>query len=441
MPMNRPILISILQSMLLILLSLGMGYLLLKEFWFSASFICLLLLITIVSIIQYQNHKQRIIKKLITAIQYSDFSISFNPQGKKGIEKSTALAMEQALAKFRDRIHALEETQLYQHTLLSTIDSGLIVLNQEHQIEWCNQAALRELRLKSLQHISDLGTIQAELPHILLNLKAGEIKVVSLEQDGNLRNMAFNSILFQAKNRTLSLISLKNIHTVLENKEIESWQKLISVLTHEIMNSMAPIISLSETLLEREMPATISDKNTSVTQQVLQTIHRRSKGLLEFIQNYRKLSRIPKPVFSQIHIAELFSDLQKLHASSNIQYQFNCTPASIQISADRTQLEQILINLIRNAEEACAETASPQIKITAYSKQGNLIISVQDNGAGIIPEAKDKIFVPFFTTKTSGSGIGLTLCKQIMALHNGNIKVNSTPEKGSCFELVFNHQL
>jgi len=256
-----------------------------------------------------------------------------------------------------------------------------------------------------------------------------------------MRNMAFNSILFQTKNRTLSLISLKNIHSVLENKEIESWQKLISVLTHEIMNSMAPIISLSETLLEREFADTAADKKPTVTQQVLQTIHRRSKGLLEFIQNYRKLSRIPKPEFSKVHIEELFSDLQKLHASPNIQYLFSCTPTNIQISADRTQLEQILINLIRNAEEACSETPTPQITITASSDQEKIIISVQDNGAGIIPEAKDKIFVPFFTTKTGGSGIGLTLCKQIMALHNGNIKVNSTPEKGSCFQLVFNNQL
>lgn len=219
---------------------------------------------------------------------------------------------------------------------------------------------------------------------------------------------------------------------ILERNEWEAWQKLIRVLTHEIMNSITPIISLSETLSERDM----SEKNYPLMQQGMQTIHRRSKGLLEFVENYRKLTRLPAPDRRPVSVSALFSDLQKLYTEEYIHIHMPQEDRILLI--DRTQIEQVIINLIKNAKEACAKREQPMIEIRmqpAFSWQ--CIITVSDNGDGIVPEAIDKIFVPFFTTKPTGSGIGLTLCRQIMNRHGGNITVRSQIDTGTCFTLQF----
>lgn len=227
--------------------------------------------------------------------------------------------------------------------------------------------------------------------------------------------------------------AMTNFRTrVLERNEMEAWQKLIRVLTHEIMNSITPIISLSETLSEREM----TEKNYPVMRQGMQTIHRRSKGLLEFVENYRKLTRLPAPVRCPVSVRELLQDLQKLFSEEYIRIEIPQTNRTLQI--DRTQIEQVLINLIKNAKEACGKVQNPLIEVKMNPTMSwQCLITVQDNGEGILPEVQDKIFVPFFTTKTSGSGIGLSLCKQIMNRHGGNITVQSIIGQGSCFTLQF----
>ena len=216
----------------------------------------------------------------------------------------------------------------------------------------------------------------------------------------------------------------------MEANEIESWQKLIRVMGHEIMNSITPIISLSETLSTREV-------EYSRMQQGMQVIHKRSKGLLEFVENYRRITRIPAPVKEKVTLAELFNGIAELIPNDYISF---AQPATqISIKADRTQIEQVLINIIKNAIEACAEVPSPQIQVkSSVSETGTVSITVSDNGPGILPNVLDKIFIPFFTTKENGSGIGLSLCKQIMHLHGGNITARSTPEQGSQFTLIFN---
>lgn len=227
--------------------------------------------------------------------------------------------------------------------------------------------------------------------------------------------------------------AMNNFRTrVLEHNEMLAWQKLIRVLTHEIMNSLTPIISLSETLSERE----INEKNYGVMRQGMQTIHRRSKGLLDFVENYRKLTRLPAPVRRPVSLTELLADLRKLFPESYIHIHLPETDRILQI--DRTQIEQVLINLLKNALEACARREQPCIEIKVLPGQSRQCrITVSDNGEGILPDALDKVFVPFFTTKPGGQGIGLSLCKQIMNRHGGNITVQSATGQGSCFTLQF----
>ena len=207
-------------------------------------------------------------------------------------------------------------------------------------------------------------------------------------------------------------------------------------MTHEIMNSITPIISLSETLSERGIPERLSEKEYGVMLQAMQTIHRRSKGLLGFVENYRRLTRIPTPACTSVAVDELFSDLRKLFPDSFIHFAATHRGATLYI--DRAQIEQVLINLIKNAKESCGQNTAPQIEVELEQVPGKVCsLTVRDNGEGILPEVIDKVFVPFFTTKPSGSGIGLSLCKQIMNLHGGTITVSSEIGKGSCFTLMF----
>ena len=226
--------------------------------------------------------------------------------------------------------------------------------------------------------------------------------------------------------------------SVKEENEIEAWQKLIRVLTHEIMNSIAPIISLSETIADRATLNGMNEKDYGIMLQAMQTIHRRSKGLLEFVENYRKLTRIPAPVLQSIPVEELFNDIRKLFPSGDITFNFRISPPGLRLIVDRGMIEQVLINLIKNAAEACSRSTRPQVDIIASRfPRETPTITVADNGMGILPEVLDKVFVPFFTTKPGGSGIGLSICRQVMNRHGGNISVSSQVEKGTTFTLRF----
>ena len=282
--------------------------------------------------------------------------------------------------------------------------------------------------------VTHLGQI-SQLPEALLRASAiNDIPIIRIEQNSTVLEMAISCTKFVTQGKEQQIISLKNIHSVLERNEMEAWQKLIRVLTHEIMNSITPIISLSETLSERGIPKLLGEKEYSIMLQAMQTIHRRSKGLLEFVENYRRLTRIPTPVCTKVSITELCMDLKKLFPEEYIHFEM---PASdLFLYADRAQIEQVLINLLKNARETCERKIDKEIQIKFCSKD-NPTLTISDNGEGILTDVLDKIFVPFFTTKTSGSGIGLSLCKQIMTLHDGSINVKSEIGKGSCFILTF----
>ncbi|MDO5523077.1 MAG: HAMP domain-containing sensor histidine kinase [Bacteroidia bacterium] len=242
-------------------------------------------------------------------------------------------------------------------------------------------------------------------------------------------NDEFNH-LSREMNDALHVFRSRARDAMIDEAESQAWQKLISVLTHEIMNSVAPIISLSETLSER------TDTDLQTMNKAMQTIHRRGKGLLSFVENYRKLTKIPQPFIQPIRASALFESLQLLVESDQIRFSFTCYPEKLVFRADRNMIDQILINLLRNAREATENQPNPEIKIRAEQAGNEVHISVIDNGSGISPEAIDKIFIPFYSTKPAGSGIGLSLSRQMMIRHKGRITVKSD-ENGSTFTVVF----
>ena len=308
--------------------------------------------------------------------------------------------------------------------LLDRVDTAVVVCYPDGRTEWMNKAA----RLM----LDNRGVLPEEIISAIRNRQT----VVHLPHTPVPTDLSVSVTEIYLKGKSQWLVSLKNIHTALEHTEMEAWRKLIRVLTHEIMNSITPIISLADTLSERSLTESSDGRARSQMRQGLQVIRRRSKGLLEFVENYRKLTRIAQPVRTDIKVRDFFNDLQQLFAGETA-LTFSCPDSLPHWKADRGQMEQVFINLIRNALEACRNTAGAHIEIGASISGKEWKFTVSDNGEGMLPEVTERIFVPFFTTKPGGSGIGLALCKQIVILHGGQISVDSRPDKGSRFTLSF----
>ena len=413
----------IIDIIFIISFSIG-GYLLYQaHLWFS-SCVCVLILIAVGAHLYYMQFKQTaLLRRLTEGLRYNDMMQTFHPPFKNKMMAEWADELSESLKDFRERLLAEEIKHQYYENLLNKVDTAVIVADKSGLIEWMNLTAT-----------SLFGHI-GRLPEPLLKASLTDhTPVIRLEQNNSVMEMAISCNIFATQGKEQILISLKNIHSVLERNEMEAWQKLIRVLTHEIMNSITPIISLSETLSERGIPQQLESKEYSIMLQAMQTIHRRSKGLLEFVENYRRLTKIPAPVRTHVSVRELFSDIRKFFPEKEIHIEIPHKDFSLYI--DRSQIEQIMINLLKNAKEACNKKEEAYISVkTASSSKGYSTITVSDNGEGILPDVLDKIFVPFFTTKTNGSGIGLSLCKQIMTLHDGSITVKSAIGKGSCFTL------
>ncbi len=256
--------------------------------------------------------------------------------------------------------------------------------------------------------------------HFVINDKKDELSQLSKEM-----------------NEALEAFRNRSADAMMGETEAMAWQKLISVLTHEIMNSITPIISLSETLSEQAQIAEASEDNYKIMLQAMETIHRRSEGLLIFIENYRKLTRLPQPVVHPFALKTLFVSLQQLLASNNIVFTYSIYPEQLILNADKGMVEQVLINLLKNAHEACQNKENSKIDVKANKIGDEIHISVSDNGQGILPEVIEKVFIPFYSTKTNGSGIGLSICQQIMIRHKGKLMVQSD-DRETKFTMVFN---
>ena len=343
--------------------------------------------------------------------------------------------INEVMAQLRVRLTEKEERFKYLETLLDTVDASMLIVDKLGYVQWMNRAGVQELCGHTIHHLDELQVLNRDFVSVLESLQPGEVKVVRIYKEDMMQDMAVTVTDYSNSRVELRLVNLKNIRSVLEENEMEAWQKLVRVLTHEIMNSITPIISLSDTLCERAVQQGMDE--SSLMLQGMQTIHRRSKGLLNFVENYRKLSRLSSPMLAPVCVGDLLGDIKKLFTSSNVHFVYRIEDEAQVLMADRSQMEQVLINLLKNACEACAEQEHPEVVVaTSFDKEKRIFrLSVTDNGCGILPEVLDRIFIPFFTTKPTGSGIGLSLCKQIVTLHGGSLQAASEVGKGSCFTL------
>ncbi len=397
--------------------------------------------IGIYQLTHYVESTQRKLIFFLESIENSDFTVKFSRDNKQGKEfKQLNQAFNQVLNAFRE-VRAEKEAHLqYLHTVVQYVRIGLISFDSQGKVGLINNAAVRLLNMGYLRDLSELKKQDEELWTLLTGINPGESKLLSRSNGEVDSQLSVSATELRLRGKIFRLISITNIQTELQQKEVEAWQNLAKILRHEIMNSITPIVSHVETLNEMladEMSWTadkkyLSPSTTGDLTDALRTIEKRSKGLLHFVDAYRSFSEIPTPTFEMIGVADLFERLTGLFQgeikNQNIQVSHSIAPENLQVQADQELIDTVLINLFKNAMEAVQQQTQPEIQLKArLNEHSRTIIELIDNGAGIIPEAQSKIFVPFYTTKEKGSGIGLSLSRQIMQMHHGNLTVFSKP--------------
>ncbi len=386
------------------------------------------------------------LEKFFSSVQDHDSSVRFSQNAKND-----------SFRKLHDRMNGLnmviqnvkienERTSHFLRTVVEHVDVGLLSFDSNGKIEIYNRAAKKYLNIQQPQQLSLLKTMNDEIYKIISTIKPGQEILHKMKSEKLLQSILIKATELKFESNVIKLVSFQDITNELDKKELDSWQRLIRVLTHEIMNSISPITSLTGVISgyfkkkEDGSPKNIDPQIVSKTLSGLNTIEETGKGLLDFVDKYRSITSLPKPNLSTFTIEGLFARcklLMESNISKNIKITVSVHPEDIAITADYTQIEQILINLIKNSIEAISVKKNGTIHMKAFSSDDGTIIQVEDNGIGIPGEIVEDIFVPFYTTKENGSGIGLSLSKQIMQNHNGTISVKSVPGKGAEFTLKF----
>ena len=381
------------------------------------------------------------------AVKYRDFSRWFpEDRGPKDI-RFLYMGFNEINRTIKEINSQNQAQYVYLQKILEMVDIGIIAYNLESgDVLWSNDSFGEILDMPSFKNIRFVENRKPELFHTIFEIYHREPNSLSIAlQNGSIKILISDTV-FQVDEDAFKLIVIQNIDDTLNKNESESWKKLLSVMTHEIMNSITPISSLADTL-QRNLQLAIEQPNEHRLELEdlnygIKTIKNRSEGLLQFAKTYRSLSKVTHLNLQRVKISELFNNIQRLMEPSiqakNIDIEFNVASSKLELDIDTHLIEQVLINLILNAVDACKTEDNAEIKVIASKNSNNaIVLKVFDNGSGIPQDILENIFVPFFTSKATGSGIGLSLCKQIMLLHKGRITVKSIEGEGSVFSLVF----
>jgi nitrogen fixation/metabolism regulation signal transduction histidine kinase len=397
----------------------------------------------------YRFHKKahEELDQFVESIHYRDFSRSFDVKHAPVEIQPLRQGFNEINTTFKVISKEKETQYQYLQKILELVDTGIISYEEESgKIVWMNESLKRMLQLPYLKTIHSLAKRDETLYKQIISVKPGDGTIATAHLGASSFKVLLSATAFQTEGKIFRLIAFQNVNEALDETESKAWQKLLSVLTHEIMNSVAPISSLADTLKHRlqQSVAVLSNETGSVDDLELgiETIKRRSEGLLKFAETYRNLNKITTLNLKKVFVRDIFENLLQLMQPTleqkNIEIETILKDPDLALEADTNLLEQVLINLVVNAIEAVKEKENPKIVLSAYLNNNRKpLIKVADNGSGMAPEIMEKIFIPFFSTKKSGSGIGLSLCKQIMMLHKGNIQVQSVDGEGTAFLLQF----
>lgn len=418
----------------------------------QALYIYLIVLVPIVifevmDMIRFQKKALDEVDQFVESVHYRDFSRHFDVRRAPTELKPLRKGFNDINTTFKMISRERETQYQYLQKILELVDTGILSYEQETgEIGWINESFKKLMGIPYLKSIQSLEKREEQLYNEVTALKAGESKLVAITRSQQQIKILVTASILRSNEKPFKLLAFQNVSEALDETESKAWQKLLNVMTHEIMNSVAPISSLADTLKNRlQSPDLVNSALNGELEDLelgIDTIKRRSDGLLKFTESYRNLNKITKLDLRKILVCDLFENLSSLMQPTlekkHIGLDIILRDLSLGVEVDTNLIEQVLINLLINAIEAVKDRENPCITLSAEMQANHkIVIKVSDNGAGMPPELLDKIFIPFFSTRKTGSGIGLSLCKQIMLLHKGNIQVQSIEGKGSAFLLSF----
>ncbi|MBA2761676.1 MAG: HAMP domain-containing histidine kinase [Segetibacter sp.] len=434
------------RVMVLFIVLSATAYLLMNQQYVYLLFLAPLLIYLIIEFMRFQRKTHDELSQFVEAVHYRDFSRYFDVKHAPAELQPLREGFNEINSTFK-LISKEKETQYqYLQKILELVDTGILSYSIETgEVVWMNESLKKMLQLPYLKTIHSLSKRDKELFESINTLKPGENKIATAHLEKEVIKVLLSATAFQTEGKKYKLIAFQNVNDALDETESKAWQKLLSVMTHEIMNSVAPISSLAETLKKRlQVPASYNNDSSSLEDLEIgiDTIKRRSEGLLKFAETYRNLNKITKLNLQKVYVRDLLANIHQLmqptFEQKNVEVEILLREPELAFPADPTLLEQVLINLVVNAMEAVKGKSNPKIVLSAeHTINNKIVIKVADNGIGMPEEMIDKIFIPFFTTKKTGSGIGLSLCKQIVMLHKGTIQVQSKEGQGTVFSMQF----
>lgn len=397
----------------------------------------------------YNFHRRTIseLSNFIDALQYKDFSRRYDEKHAPAELKFLRLGFNTINNSFRSISKEKEAQYQYLQKTLELVNTGILNYQIDTgEVIWINESLKQMLQIPYLKTISSLERRDSELYNDIIKLKPGEGKITSLHPERGSLKVLLSATAFETEGKSFKLVAIQNINEAVDVTEAKAWKKLLSVMTHEIMNSVAPISSLAGTMHGTLQNSHPDFKNKSGIYEDLDlgitTIKTRSESLLKFAQTYRNLNKINQPNLAEIYVRNLFENIYNLMQPTlekkGVEMDIVLKDTELKVCADISLIEQVLINLVTNAIDAVKDSGEKQITLTGSENDlKQVLIKVADTGSGMEKEVLENIFIPFFTTKKTGSGIGLSLCKEILLLHRGNIQVQSTHMYGTTFTLIF----
>lgn len=410
-------------------------------------FFGILIILQTILLINYLNQTNFFLEQFLSFINESNTSINFSNTFREFPFRELSGYFEKINQIIRDAKIEKENHYQFLQYIINHVNTGLIAFNENNHIKLINKAAEKLLNIKNVNQLHSLNKYHKTLLEEILSMVPGQQKIIPIQLDDKNLQLSVKLSKFKLLDEYISLLSLQDIKPELDHKEIESWQKLNRVLTHEIMNSVSPIIGLTKNignLLKKNNKAKkVSEINDEILEQTIQSINiveDRSLGLKNFIQNFKNITTKIKPVPKVFLIEELFEDISilmhELFQKNNIHFKHTVNQEKLEMFADKGLIQQVLINILKNAIEALDNQSKKEILLQARQDENNkIIIDVIDNGKGINPENIDLIFTPFFSTKESGSGIGLSLSRNILKQQNMDISVFSIPGEMTRFSI------
>jgi len=408
----------------------------------TAAGIAVLGVLIMFKLIYYLNRTNRMLSNFLVYIQEKDPSLSYTVKYADKNFRGLNENLEKLIQEFKENRVDLEVQTHYLEAILDNISTGIITFDDAGKIRTINRAAATCLGIVTLEHLKDLDKHQPGFGNRIMTLIPDEQTVENVRLGGKITQLSMNCSRIKLKKETIHIVALNDIGNQMEEQEIRSWKKLIRVINHEIMNSMTPIITLSLAIRRKLTKGKFIKPVETLSKEILEDavrsasiIGERSKGLVNFIERYKKLTGLPPLQIDTFPVSDLMARIEQLFKEELAKREIRLIcqrDCSFQLKADQPMLEQVLINLVKNSVEALRDVKNPVIEISCnIDPDQHICLAIRDNGKGIPSDKLEQVFVPFFTTREDGSGIGLSLCKQIIQLHKGRIHMESIPETGT----------